>query len=104
MSETQIDTLAAAASKEATRYTGQGEASQFLLSKDGSFIAMRQDHPPLREFSVADALARSPAEHWREAVDLNQDSQQQVRPEQAGQALAASGHTPPEREAARAMA
>ncbi len=104
MSEAQIDTLAAAAAKEQTRFGAQGEASQFLLSKDGSFIAMRQDHPPLREFSVADALARSPAEHWREAVDLNQDSQQQVRPEQAGQALAASGHTPPEREAARAMA
>jgi hypothetical protein len=104
MREQQIETLTAAAVTESSRFGGQGEVARFLLSKDGSNIAVQLHHPPLREFSVADALARSPAEHWREAVDLNQDSQQQVRPEQAGQALAASGHTPPECEAARAMA
>ena len=70
MSETQIDTLAAAAAKESTRHSGQGEVQQYLLNKDGSSIAMKQDAPPIREFSVADALAKRSAEHWGEVVVL----------------------------------
>jgi hypothetical protein len=52
----QIETLATVAAAERARFGAQGEASQFLLSRDGNTIAMRQEHPPLREFSVAAAL------------------------------------------------
>lgn len=88
MSEAQIDTLAAAATKEATRHAGQGEVAQFMLSKDGSTVALRQEHPPLREFSVADALGKTMAEHWREAVALNQGVQPQIQPEREARAMA----------------
>lgn len=71
MSELQMDALAAAAAKEQTRFSGQGEVRDFLLSKDGSSVAMRQTHPPLRELSVEQALGQSPHAHWREAVLLN---------------------------------
>ena len=88
MSEVQIDTLAAAATKEATRHAGQGEVAQFMLSKDGNTVALRQEHPPLREFSVADALGKTTAEHWREAVALNQGAQQEIQPEREARAMA----------------
>lgn len=103
MSDAQIDTLAAAATREAARHSGQGEVAQFMLSRDGSTIALRQEHPPLREFSVADALARSPAEHWREAVALDLDISAEIRPEHGGHGLASPGfvQTVPEQ---RAMA
>lgn len=71
MNEQQIETLSAAAAKEQTRYAAQGEVSQFLLSKDASSVAMRQEIPPLREFAVADALAQSPQEHWQTATALD---------------------------------
>lgn len=88
MSEAQIDALAAAATKEATRHAGQGEVAQFMLSKDGNTVALRQGHPPLREFSVADALGKTTAEHWREAVALSQGAPQQVQPERDARAMA----------------
>ena len=103
ISDTQIDTLAAAAAKEGTRFEGQGEVSRFFLSRDGSTIAVQQNVPPLREFSVADALAKRPAEHWREAVALNQEAQQEIHQDRDGQGVAVAGHSQPEREA-RAMA
>lgn len=74
MNDRQIDTLAAMAAKEGTRYSRQGEVSQFLINKDGNRIVMRQDAPPLREFSVAEALALGSAKHWREVVALNRDT------------------------------
>lgn len=75
MSERQIDTLSAAAAKECTRHATQGEVSEFLLGKDASSVAMCQNSPPLLEFSVAQALAQTPAEHWREAVAMNTSMQ-----------------------------
>ena len=93
MSPGQIDTLAAAAVTESSRFGEQGEVSRYLLSRDGSTIAVQQNVPPLREFSVADALARSPAEHWREAVALNRESQQRLSLSRSGQELLALGHT-----------
>ncbi|MDQ7747343.1 hypothetical protein [Hydrogenophaga pseudoflava] len=75
MSETQLQTLTAAAVKESTLHASQGEVSQFLLNKDASSICLHQTHPPLREFSVAQALSQSPAEHWREAVAMNTSMQ-----------------------------
>lgn len=71
MGASQIETLSAAASKEATRYAGQGEVSRFLLNKDASNIAMQLEHPPLREFDVAQALAQTPQQHWQEAAALD---------------------------------
>lgn len=71
MSETQIRTLAAAAAKVGTQHGDQGEIGRFLLSRDSSTIALQQQLPPLREFSVAQALSQSPAEHWREAIAMN---------------------------------
>lgn len=64
MSEQQINTLAAAAVKEQTRFAGQGDAQGYHLSKDGSVIALRQPYPPLREFSVVSALGQSEQGHW----------------------------------------
>lgn len=91
MSERQIDTLAAAAVKECTRFHDQGEASRFLLSRDASTIALQQVHPPLREFSVADALARSPAEHWAEAVTMNRESSAETRDDHGGHGMSVPG-------------
>nr|WP_294868040.1 DUF2235 domain-containing protein [uncultured Pseudogulbenkiania sp.] len=71
MNQRQIHTLAAAAAKEASRYENQGPVGQFIFGRDGNTIALRQEYPPLREFSVAQALSQSPAEHWREAVAMN---------------------------------
>lgn len=84
MNPQQIDTLAAAGVKEAMRHQGQGPVKQFELDRDASTVALRQKHPPLREFSVADALAHSPAEHWREAVALNLDTSAKTHPEHSG--------------------
>ena len=70
MGDAQVDTLAAAAAKEQTRYAGQGEVQSYYLSKDGSTIAMRQAYAPLREFDVGTALGRSEQSHWNEAVAL----------------------------------
>lgn len=93
MSERQIDTLAAAAVKECTRFLDQGEASRFLLSRDASTIALHQVHPPLREFSVADALARSPAEHWTEAVTMNRDRPAETRHDLGGHGMSVPGYS-----------
>lgn len=93
MNERQIDTLAAAAVKECTRFHGQGEASRFLLSRDASTIGLHQVHPPLREFSVADALARSPAEHWTEAVTMNRDRPAETRHDQGGHGMSVLGYS-----------
>lgn len=78
MSSGQIETLAAAAVTESSRFGEQGEVSRYVLSRDGSTIAVQKNIPPLREFSVAKALARSPAEHWGEAVALNREALQQL--------------------------
>jgi hypothetical protein len=75
MSEQQVETLSAAAAKELARSAQQGEVRSWHLSKDGSLIAMRQEHPPLREFDVADALGKSAQTHWSEAALLQQGSQ-----------------------------
>lgn len=71
MNEQQIDTLSAAAVKEQTRYAAQGQAQAFYLSNDGNTIAMRQEHAPLHEFSVEQALGQSAQAHWREAIALS---------------------------------
>ncbi len=78
MSEQQVETLSAAAAKELARSAQQGEVRSWHLSKDGSLIAMRQEHPPLREFDVADALGKSAQTHWSEAALLQQGSQGDV--------------------------
>ncbi len=75
MSDKQLQTLTAAAVKESTRHGAQGEVVQFLLSKDASSIAMRQNSPPLREISVADALGQSAQTHWQEAVAMKPSMQ-----------------------------
>ena len=103
MSDPQIQTLTAAAVTESSRFGGQGEVAQFWLSRDGGTIALQQKFPPLREFSVAEALARSPAEHWREAVALNRDTPAQARHDPVGPELAIHGANQPAREA-RAVA
>ena len=103
MSETQIRTLAAAAAKVGTQYESQGEIRRFLLSRDSSTIAVQQHFPPLREFSVAEALARSPAEHWREAVALNRDTSAEMRHHDRSHEVASQGVGQPAREA-RAVA
>jgi hypothetical protein len=68
MSGDQVNTLAATAAKEQTRFAGQGDVQSFLLSKDGGRIAMRQSYPPLREIDIGSALAHSEHSHWNEAA------------------------------------
>lgn len=72
MGGAQVNTLAAAAAKEQTRFAGQGDVQSFLLSKDGGSIAMRQTYPPLREIDVGSALAHSEGSHWNEAAAMEQ--------------------------------
>ena len=66
MSEAQIEAMAAAAAKACTRHADQGAVTQFHLKQDGSSVAMVQGTPPVREFSVADALSQSADAHWQE--------------------------------------
>ncbi|MEZ5662647.1 MAG: hypothetical protein R3E94_03855 [Burkholderiaceae bacterium] len=70
LSDDQVNTLAAAAAKEQTRFAGQGDVQAFLLSRDGRMVAMRQVYPPLREFDVGPALALGERSHWNEAAVL----------------------------------
>jgi hypothetical protein len=70
MSDDQVSALAAAAAKAQTRFAGQGDVQSFLLSKDGSTVAMCQSFPPLREFDIGSALAQSERSHWSEAVAM----------------------------------
>ncbi len=70
MSDEQVNTLAAAAAKEQTRFAGQGDVQSFFLSKDGSTVAMRQSYPPLREMDIGTALAQSERSHWNEAAAM----------------------------------
>lgn len=91
MTEEQVNTMAAAAAKEETRFAGQGEAQTFLLSKDGGTIAMRQAYAPLREFSVGDALGKTEQDHWKEAQSLANDKLGQER----STADMGHGHTQP---------
>jgi hypothetical protein len=79
MSEQQVETLSAAAAKEQARYAQQGEVRSWYLSKDGSLIAMRQEHPPLREFDVADALGKSAQTHWSEAAVMQMGAHEPAR-------------------------
>lgn len=74
MSDEQVNTLAAAAAKEQTRFAGQGEVQTFLLSKDGGNIAMRQTYPPLREIDIGSALAQRERSHWNEAAVMERES------------------------------
>lgn len=86
MSKQQINILAAAAVKEQTRFAGQGDAQGYYLSKDGGTIALRQVHPPLREFAVGPALGRSELGHWADVQAMEAASQVRARlPEQAPQ-------------------
>lgn len=86
MSKQQINILAAAAVKEQTRFAGQGDAQGYYLSKDGGTIALRQTHPPLREFAVGPALGRSEQGHWADVQAMEAASQVGARsPEQAPQ-------------------
>lgn len=104
MYDPQIETLSAAAAKEQARWAGQGEVRTWHLSKDGSLIAMRQDHPPLREFDVVEALSRSPSTHWKEAGTLARSVSAESPPEHDGDGLAVGSHRSlPDRDA-RAMA
>lgn len=70
MSGEQVSTLAAAAAKEQTRFAGQGDARLFLLSTDGSTVAMCQAFPPLREIHIGSALAQSERSHWNGAAAM----------------------------------
>lgn len=82
MSDEQVNTLAAAAAKEQTRFAGQGEVQSFLLSRDGGNIAMRQTYPPLREIDIGSALAQSERSHWNEAAVMERESARSLALEQ----------------------
>lgn len=95
MNETQVDTLAAAAAKEQTRYAGQGEVQSYYLSKDGSTIAMRQAYAPLREFDVGTALGRSEQSHWNEAVAMERGRANEASASRDGPGVPSQAHGQP---------
>lgn len=99
MSEQQIDTLAAAAAKEATRHAGQGEVSEFLLKSDASAIALRQERAPVQDFSVSDALGQSAQAHWQEVAEMEHG----LRTLAVGSAVAGSVVVASPEQGARAM-
>lgn len=90
----QIETLATVAASERARFGAQGEASDFLISKDGSTIAIRQEQPPLREFSLTAALeVRGLAQHGEAGAAVNERPRpgthsEAAPPDHSGRALA----------------
>lgn len=90
----QIETLATVAASERARFGAQGEAREFLVSKDGSTIAFRQDQPPLREFSLTAALeGQGPAPRGAAEADAGERARpnanpEAVSPDRSGRALA----------------
>ena len=99
MSEQQIDTLAAAAAREATRHAGQGEVREFLLKSDASAIALRQERAPVQEFSVSEALGQIAQAHWQEVAEMEHGRRKVA----VASATAASTVVPSPEQGARAM-
>jgi len=83
----QIERVSAAAVGHAQQHAHRGPAHTFLLSRDGTRVAVLQETAPIGEFSVQDALRQSPQQHLERA--------QLVAQEQA-QARTAQLHSPPE--------
>lgn len=57
--------------------------------------AFQQAHPPLKEFGVMEALARSSAKHWTEPIAMSLDRPGQARPDVGGLGELASAFPQP---------
>jgi hypothetical protein len=69
-SDEQIQRVSAAAMSHAQQFAHRGPVHSFLLSRDGSSVAVLQESAPMSEFSVQAAQRRSPEQHLERAHAL----------------------------------
>lgn len=86
----QIERVCAAAVGHAHQHAHRGPAHTFLLSRDGTRVAVLQETAPIGEFNVQAALRQSPQQHLERANILVQ---------QQAPARTTQMHAPPEVEA-----
>jgi hypothetical protein len=90
-SEEQIERVSAAAVSHAQQLAHRGQVHTFLLSRDGSSVAVLQETAPMSEFSVQEAQRQSPQQHLERAHALAHDQGQERE-----HAIAAQAHASPE--------
>ncbi len=69
-SEEQIERVSAAAVSHAQQFAHRGQVNTFLLSRDGTSVAVLQESAPMSEFSVREAQRQSPGQHLERAHTL----------------------------------
>lgn len=89
----QIERVSAAAVSHAQQLAHRGQVHTFLLSNDGTSVAVLQESAPMSEFSVQDAQRHGPHQHLERAHEL---AHEQGREQEREQTLAAWTHTPHE--------
>jgi hypothetical protein len=90
-SDEQIEKVSAAAVSHAQRFAHRGQVQTFLLSRDGSSVAVLQESAPMSEFNVQEAQRQSAEQHLERAHALahEQDQGRERARTQATQAHAA---------------
>jgi len=89
----QIERVSAAAVSHAQQFAHRGQVQTFLLSRDGTSVAVLQESAPMSEFSVQGAQRVSPEQHLARAQAL---AHEQGREREREQTLAAQAHAPHE--------
>jgi hypothetical protein len=72
----QIERVTAAAVRHAQQLSHRGQVHTFLLSRDGSSVAVLQETAPMSEFSVQEARRQSSQQHLERAHALAQQQEQ----------------------------
>ena len=75
-SDEQIERVSAAAVSHAQQYAHRGPVHSFLLSRDGSSVAVLQESAPMSEFSVQEAQRQNPEQHLERAHAMAQQQEQ----------------------------
>jgi hypothetical protein len=90
-SDEHIEKVSAAAVSHAQRFAHRGQVQTFLLSRDGSSVAVLQESAPMSEFNVQEAQRQSAEQHLERAHALahEQDQGRERARTQATQAHAA---------------
>ena len=74
-SDEQIQRVSAAAVSHAQQYAHRGPVHSFLLSRDGTSVAVLQESAPMSEFSVQEAQRQSPEQHLERAHAMAQQQE-----------------------------
>lgn len=93
LSEKQIERVSAAAVSHAQQFAHRGQVHTFLLSRDGTSVAVLQESAPMSEFSVQEAQRQNPQQHLERAHAL---AHELGREREREQAIPAQAHTSPE--------